>query len=206
MTYKIDVNIVDDHTLLVQSLAEAINRSEVAHVSHTYPTLALCRQKMPEWHPDVLLLDISMPDGNGIEFCSHVLATYPTTRVIAITCHDEYSVIQQMLDLGVHGYVLKSVPVTQLIEAITTVFHGKRFVCPEAESILQKGASHQVQLTPVEREVLRLICNGMTNPEIATQIHLSPETINWYRKRLLSKFNVKNSVTLALIATREQHV
>lgn len=204
MTYKIDVNIVDDHTMLVEGLTEAINRSDSAHVSHSYATLEECRRKMGQQTPDVLLLDITMPDGSGIDFCQQMLTDYPSVKVVAITCHDEFSVIQRMLEIGVHGYVLKSAPVQEVLEAITTVFHGGKFTSSEVDAILEKGTAQQVFLTNVEQEVLRLICEGMTNPQIAEEIHLSADTINWYRKRLLSKFKVKNSVSLAILATKEK--
>lgn len=204
MTYKIDVNIVDDHTMLVEGLTEAINRSDVAHVSHSYSSLEECRRKFSQQIPDVLLLDITMPDGSGIEFCAQILNDYPSIKVVAITCHDEFSVIQRMLEVGVHGYVLKSAPLQEVLEAITTVFHGGKFTSSEVDAIIEKGTAQQVFLTHVEKEVLCLICDGLTNPQIAEEIHLSADTINWYRKRLLSKFKVKNSVSLAILATKEK--
>lgn len=206
MTYKIDVNIADDHTMLVEGLVQAINSSQVAHVSHSYNTLEACRQNLEHWVPDVMLLDISMPDGSGIEFCKYLMSAYPALRIIAITCHDEYSIIQRMIELGVHGYVLKSAPVQQLLEAISTVYHGQRYISPEVAGIIERGKAQQIYLTPIEHKVLTLICQGLTNPEIADVVHLSVDSVNWYRKRLLSKFNVKNSVSLVALALREQLV
>lgn len=203
MTYKIDVNIVDDHTMLVQALTESINKSDVAHVSHSYSTLESFRGKMEEWCPDVLLLDISMPDGNGVEFCEELLSVNPNLRVIAITCHDEYSIINRMMDAGVQGYVLKSAPIEELLNAISAVYRGERFLSSEVKGIIERGSAQAVYLTQVEKDVLRYICDGLTNPEIAEQIHISLQTVNWYRKRLLSKFHVKNSVSLATLALRE---
>ncbi len=204
MNYKIDVNIADDHTMLSQALAQAINASGLAHVSHCYATLAECRSGLSKWMPDILLLDISMPDGNGMDFCKQIMEQYPSLRVIALTCHDEYSIIQRMVEMGVHGYVLKSAPIQDMLDAITTVYRGAQYQSSEVTSILEHNESHQVFLTPVERDVLKGVCNGLTNPQIAEQIHLSVDTVNWYRKRLLAKFNVNNSVSLALLAVREQ--
>lgn len=204
MTYKIDVNIVDDHTLLVEGLSESINRSEVAHVSHCYYSLEECRRKLAQWIPDVLLLDLSMPDGNGLDFCKQIREQYPSLRIIVLTCHDEYSVIQRMMEIGVQGYVLKSAPMQEMLEAITAVYNGQNYLSSEVVSILERGKAQQVFLTPTEREVLKGICQGQTNPQIAEQIHLSVDTVNWYRKRLLAKFHVNNSVSLALLAVKEQ--
>ena len=202
--YRIDINIVDDHSLLTESLADAINRSNVAHVSRTFSTLETCRQTLEERCPDVLLLDISMPDGNGISFCRQMLGLHPKLKIICITNHDEYSVIHRMMDTGVHGYLLKSSPISELIEAIQTVWKGGRYVSQEVEAIISKSEPVTVFLSNVERNILRLICEGYTNPEIASQLSLSTETVNWYRKRLLAKYGVKNTVNLVTLVLKKQ--
>ena len=202
--YRIDINIVDDHSLLTESLADAINRSNVAHVSRTFSTLETCRQTLEERCPDVLLLDISMPDGNGIAFCRQMLGLHPKLKIICITIHDEYSVIHRMMDTGVHGYLLKSSPISELIEAIQTVWKGGRYVSQEVEAIISKSEPVTVFLSNVERNILRLICEGHTNPEIASQLSLSTETVNWYRKRLLAKYGVKNTVNLVTLVLKKQ--
>jgi DNA-binding NarL/FixJ family response regulator len=202
--YRIDVNIADDHVMVCEGLANAINRTGDIHVSRSFNTLEACRQALSSSRPDVLLLDISLPDGDGIAFCQEVIASYPKLKIIAATIHDEYSVIRRMLDVGVHGYVLKSSSIEQLIEAIRQVWQGERYLSPEVEAIIEQAQGHVVALTEVERNILRMICDGMTNPQIAKILNLSTETINWYRKRLLSKFGVKNAVSLAALVIREK--
>ena len=206
MKYRIDVNILDDHTMVCEGLTDAINRSDVAHVSRTFNTIESCRQAFRERRPDVLLLDISIPHGDGAAFCQEVIESYPKVKVVAVTIHDEYSVIRRFTDLGIHGYVLKSSTVDTLLEAIVSVWKGRRYVSAEAETILQQGAAQAVSLTAVEQNILRLVCDGMTNPQIADQLNLSTETVNWYRKRLLAKFGVKNTVSLVRLALKEQLV
>ena len=206
MKYRIDVNILDDHTMVCEGLADAINRSDVAHVSRTFNTIESCRQAFRERRPDVLLLDISIPDGDGAAFCQEVIQSCPKVKVVAVTIHDEYSVIRRITDLGIHGYVLKSSTVDTLLEAIVSVWQGRRYVSAEAETILQQGAAQAVSLTAVEQSILRLVCDGMTNPQIAAQLNLSTETVNWYRKRLLAKFGVNNTVSLVRQALKEQLV
>ncbi len=196
MNYKIDINIAEDHTMLTQGIKEAINRSDMAHVSRTFSTIEACRASIETWQPDVLLLDISMPEGNSIAFCEWLMKTYPLVKVIVVTSHDEYSVIRRMLDLGVHGYVLKSNPIENLLQAILDVYHGKRYLSDEVNAILEKGREYNVFLTPAERNVLHLICEGKSNPQIAEKLCMSTETANWYRKRLLAKFNMSNSTSL----------
>ena len=194
--YVIDVYIVDDHLLVCEGISDLINQSGQAHVSYTFTTLEACRLALQNRRPDVLLLDISMPDGDGITFCQHIVNEYPKVKVIAITIHDEYSMIQRMMACGAHGYVLKSSSSEELLEAINSVWQGKEYVSKIVTDILEKGKANSVTLTEVEKNILRLICDGHTNPEIAKELNLSTETVNWYRKRLLAKFDVKNTVGL----------
>ena len=204
--YLIDVYIADDHQMVCEGLSEMINKSGKAHVSRTFNTLETCRQALQERRPDVLLLDLSMPDGDGVAFCQQIVSDYPNVHVVAVTIHDEYSMIQRMMECGAHGYVLKSSPVEELIEAIVSVWQKQQYVSPQVEAILNEGKSRNVVLTDVETHILRLICDGLTNPEIATQLHLSIETINWYRKRLLAKFGMKNTVSLVRLAVEQKLV
>ena len=202
--YLIDVYITDDHQMVCEGLSELINNSGKAHVNHTFNTLEACRQALEERRPDVLLLDLSMPDGDGVAFCQQIVNAYPNVRIVAVTIHDEYSMIQRMMECGAHGYVLKSSPVEELIEAIVSVWQKRQYVSPQVEAILRVGKSNSVVLTDVETNILRLICDGHTNPEIATLLHLSTETVNWYRKRLLVKFGVKNTVNMVRKVLEEQ--
>ena len=202
--YLIDVYIVDDHQMVCEGLSELINNSGKAHVSRAFNTLESCKTALQERRPDVLLLDLSMPDSDGVAFCRQVVDMYPNVRVIAVTIHDEYSMIQRMMECGAHGYVLKSSPVEELVEAIVTVWQKQKYLSPQVEAILQEGRKNSVVLTDVEKNILRMICDGMTNPEIATHLHLSTETVNWYRKRLLAKFGVRNTVGLVRLAMEQK--
>ena len=204
--YLIDVYIADDHQMVCEGLSELINNSGKAHVSRTFNTLEACRLALEERRPDVLLLDLSMPDGDGVAFCQQMVNTYPNVRIVAVTIHDEYSMIQRMMECGAHGYVLKNSPVEELIEAIVSVWQKRQYISPQVEAILREGKSNSVVLTDVEAHILRLICDGHTTPEIATILNLSTETVNWYRKRLLAKFGMKNTVSLVRKAIEEKLV
>ena len=203
MKYRIDVNIVDDHAMLAEGLTEALNRSATIHVSRSFTTLAECRAALKERRPDVLLLDISLPDGDGIAFCQQVATDYPKVRIVAVTIHDEYSVIRRMLDAGVHGYVLKSAAIDELVTAIERVWRRETYVSPAVEEIIRQAASKAVVLTKPEQHILRYVCEGLSNPEIAKRMNLSSETVKWYRKRLLAKFGVKNTASLVALAMKE---
>lgn len=200
MKYKIDVYIVDDHTLLNDGLTDVINRSDTMHVSRSFTTLGACRTALAERTPDVLLLDISMPDGDGTDFCQWVVGQYPKVRIVAVTIHDEYCVIQRMLESGVHGYVLKSAPLQELMTAIEQVWRGKRYISQTVQTIIDNSDHQAIVLTKPEQNILRLVCEGRSNSEIAQQLNLSSETIRWYRKRLLAKFGVRSTVCLVTMA------
>ena len=202
-TYRIDVNIVDDHTMLNEGLTEALNHNAKIHVSRSFSTLAECRDALRVRQPDVLLLDISMPDGDGVDFCQWLVSEYPKIKIIAITIHDEYSIIHRMLEAGVNGYVLKSASLEELVGAICSVWKGQKYISPQVADILHEGSAKSVVLTNVEQNILRLICDGQTNPQIARQLSLSDETIKWYRKRLLAKFGVRNTVNLVTLVMKE---
>lgn len=203
-TYLIDIYIVDDHQMVCEGLTDIINKSRQAHVSRSFTTLEACRQTMATRRPDMLLLDLSMPDGNGIEFCKSIIRDYPKVKVIAVTIHDEYSMIKRMMECGAHGYVLKSSSTEELLQAIVTVWQGRQYVSPAVQDILNRGSREGIVLTNVESNILRLICDGFTNPEIAAQLNISTETTNWYRKRLLAKFGVRNTVSLVRLALEQK--
>lgn len=202
--YIIDIYIVDDHRMVCEGIAHIINQSEIGHVSYSFNTLETCWQMLEKRRPDILLLDISMPDGDGISFCQKILKHYPKVKVIALTIHDEYSMIQRMMTCGAHAYVLKNSSSGELLDAICHVWQGHEYVSPAVAEILDKGKLSSVILTEVEQNILKMICSGMTNPQIATELRLSTETINWYRKRLLAKFGVNNTVSLVRIAMNEK--
>lgn len=203
MKYKIDVYIVDDHTMLNEGLTDAINRYDTVHVSRCFTTLADCRTTLAERSPDVILLDITMPDGDGVDFCQWVISEYPKVKVVAVTIHDEYCVIKRMLSAGAHGYVLKNAPVGELIKAIEQVWKGQRYICPEIEEVISQAGSMLPVITKQEQSILRYVCDGLTNVEIGERMSLSAETIKWYRKRLLSKFGMKNTLQLVKLVMKE---
>ena len=139
--YLIDVYIADDHQMVCEGLSELINESGKAHVSRTFNTLETCRLALEERRPDVLLLDLSMPDGDGVAFCQQIVNAYPNVRIVAVTIHDEYSMIQRMMACGAHGYVLKSSPIEELIEAIVSVWQKQHSMEQRRTITLLRGTT-----------------------------------------------------------------
>ncbi|MDR0835112.1 MAG: response regulator transcription factor [Tannerella sp.] len=202
---RIDVQIVDDHKILAEGLRRIIADSGIANVSALYYDLDSCRRGLTSFRPNVLLLDVELPDGNGVDFCAEIKNLYPDLKIIMLTGYSEFSIAKRSLYNGAHGYVLKNAMPEEIIAGIQTVNIGKRFICKEIERLLnEKKREKIIRLTPREKEVLTALADGFSSAEIADQLFLCPETINGYRKDLLVKFNVKNSVGLVKIAMEQK--
>ena len=196
----INVHIIDDHRMLVEGLCISINESGIAKVTGISHTLAECRNALTVQSPDVLLLDVNLPDGSGIDFCAEIRKKYPSIKVLVLTTHDEYSVARRVLDNGALGYILKNALSEKVIAGIEAVMNGKTFLCDEIEVLMKKHGEQPVWLTAREQELLRLIVDGYTNQEIADKVFLSVETIKTYRKNLILKLGAKNSMMLVKMA------
>ncbi|MCL1936793.1 MAG: response regulator transcription factor [Candidatus Azobacteroides sp.] len=203
----ISVQIVDDHKMLLEGLCRLINESGRAGVNQMYYTLQACRKGLCLNLPDVLLLDVHLPDGNGVDFCAEVKALYPELKILMLTSLSESSIVKRSLHNGAKGYILKNATSEEVIAGITAVHQGERFLCKEVD-LLMKGKKQNeiVWLTAREKEVLRLIADGLSNPEIADCLFLSQETVKGYRRDLLLKFGAKNSVALVKAAMEQKLV
>ena len=192
----IQVQITDDHRIFTEGLTKIINDSGFARVIDTAGTAAACRRMLKIILPDVLLLDIHLPDGNGADLCVELKAEYPDLKILALTSYSEFAVVKRMLDSGVSGYVLKNSTSEELLSGIKTVASGERFLCDEIDILLTKQSKHAIILTNRERELLRLISEGYNNAEIAEKMFLSIETIGSYRRNLIFKLNAKNTAAM----------
>lgn len=201
---KVSVQIVDDHKMLVEGLERIFFNSGRIEVTGKAHTLQECRQMLRRNRADVLLLDVHLPDGNGVAFCREILDKYPELKIMALTSFSEYSVVSRMLDNGALGYVLKNAMAEEMIMGVLTVATGARFLCAEVDMLLKKKPNQEMMLTGKEREMLRLITEGYTNPEIADKIALSVETINTYRKNLLLKLQARNTAVLVKVALEQK--
>lgn len=198
----ITVHITDDHAMVVELLIPIINVSKFACVTGSSLKLSECRKALAFNRPDVLLLDISMGDGNGIVFCSEMHRMYPQMKIIGLTGHNEYSSVKQMLRNGASGYVLKNEAVSEVLEAIYAVMQGKTYVSDEMERIIQKTTSEAIMLTPREKETLQMVAKGMNNKQIASQLDVELSTVLSFRKKLNMKIGVTSPVELVNTARK----
>lgn len=201
---KARVFIVDDHYMVIEGIRSLL-QSEPAiewtgHATNADSCLAFLRQGQP----DVILMDINLPDKSGIDLCKEVKQSYPSVLIIGLSTFNQQSFIQKMMDNGASGYVLKNATQAELLEAIETVMKGKTYLSDEASQSLRKEETGAVILTRREKEVLELIADGMTNNEIAKKLFISVSTVDTHRKNLLAKFETKNIAALVKAAMQQQ--
>lgn len=200
----IKVALVDDHPLLIDGLKNLIAASKIAEVTDSACTGKDCLNMLGFAQPDVLLLDINLPDFSGIDLCKEIHTRWPSIGIVALTSFGEFTIVRKMLENGAKGYLLKNSMPEEIIEGIETVARGEEFLCHEIDLFMKKQSDRHIFLTPRETDLLRLIVKGYTNPEIAEQLFLGIETINSYRKNLLFKLNARNTAVLVKMALEEK--
>ncbi len=199
---KTTVFITDDHYMVIEGIRSLLqNEPSIEWVGHA-SNASSCLAFLQKQQPDVLLMDISMPDVNGIDLCKQVKEKYPSVFVIGLSTFNQLSFISKMIDNGASGYILKNATRQELLEAIQVVAKGGTYLSDEAASTLQNTSSAAPVITRREKEVLELIADGMTNAEIAAKLFISVTTVDSHRKNLLTKFEAKN--TAALVKTAAQ--
>src|SRR6476469_4960228 len=196
----IRVLLVDDHRMVLEGLRVLLQPLEYVEVVGTAGTAAQALALAATSQPDVVLLDINLPDINGIEVCRRLVAQQPAIKVVALTTLNERSYLTRMLQAGAAGYVLKNALPEELAEAIAKVYAGKKYFSDEVQELLltppaPAGPAAPV-LTPREKEVLAQIANGYTSQEIADRLFVSHLTIETHRRSLLTKFEVSNAAML----------
>ena len=196
----INVAIVDDHNIVIDGLEKIITESGIARLTGKSNSVAGCRKMLESGQPDVLMLDIGLPDGSGMDLCPQIKMKYPGINILMLTNYAEYAIISHLLRNGASGYILKNALPEEIIEGIRTVVSGKQFLCEEADILLKKGEKNGLELTRRECELLRLIAEGFTSAEFAGKMFLGYETIRSYRKNLYLKLGAHNTAELTKIA------
>lgn len=194
----VNIQIVDDHRMVVESLSKLINESGIARVKSVYYDLATCRDGLAkEELPDILLLDIGLPDGDGVDFCAEIKKRYPELKIIMLTSYKEFSIAKRALHNGAHGYVLKNAESEEMLMGIEAVSNGELFLCDEIDVLLkQKVSVDVIWLSNREKEILRYVADGYTTKEIADLIFRDSENVKFFRKNLLIKLNARNVAEL----------
>ncbi|MEO0895793.1 MAG: response regulator transcription factor [Bacteroidota bacterium] len=205
----IKVLLVDDHHVLadgIQAMIEPVEDIEVIkHCGDGASTLAFLASTD---EVQLILLDINLPDINGINLCQQIKKTYSNIRILALSMHQEPAFISRMIRAGANGYLLKNTGREELVNAIYTVHGGDEYFAKEVTDLIMAGlrpASERNQggiqkITRREKEILKLIMEEMTTDEIAEKLFISPSTVISHRKSLLRKLNAKNTAGLVKAA------
>jgi DNA-binding NarL/FixJ family response regulator len=198
------VFIVDDHYMVIEGIRSLLQNEKTIEWAGHASNAASCLAYLQQQRPDIILMDISLPDVSGIELCKEVKEKYPSVFIIGLSTFNQKSFIEKMMENGASGYVLKNATQEELMEAIALVSSGKTYLSFEAGQSLRKVKNTAVILTRREKEVLELIAEGSTNNEIASRLFVSSTTVDTHRKNLLSKFGVKNTASLIRMAVQMQ--
>lgn len=201
---SIRILIADDHNLIRTGLRALLHSvDDIVVVGEAQDGNDVLRQ-VAELKPDIVLMDISLPGLSGIEATRQVREISPSTRVLALTVHEDEGMLREMLRAGAHGYILKRADDAELIQAIRSVSRGYMYIHPSLTSALVRDfsplsdsqQSPEVTLTGRELDVLLLLARGYTNRQIAEELNLSPRTVEGHRSNLVSKLGIKSRVEL----------
>ena len=199
MNKPIRILLADDHPSLRTGLASILNSQENLLVVAEAGSGSEALEKATETKPDVLILDLRMPDGDGIETTRALVERDPDVRILILTTYDNEEDIFNALDAGARGYILKDTTSEEIIEAVRQVHTGNRFLPPAVAARLADRMIRQ-SLTPRELDVLRLVSRGRTNKEIAGAMFISEETIKSHMKGLFQKLGVHDRAEAVAIA------
>ena len=209
---SIRIIIADDHTIVRHGLTRLLQQDSdvevVAQAQNGHATVELAR----ELSPDIVVMDVGMPDLNGIDATQQILRENPKIKVLALSMHSGRKFVVAMLKAGASGYLLKDCALEELTTALQTIMSGKIYLSPVitdivVDSYVRQPAESEKSafsvLSQREREVLQLMAEGNTTKQIALHLHISPKTVEGHRLRLMSKLDIDNVAQLTKYAIQE---
>jgi two-component system secretion response regulator SsrB len=204
----ITVSITDDHPIAIEGIQNMLRSAPDIVIANAYNSGESLLRGLVEEQPDVLLLDILLPDHNGADLAVIISKAYPKIRIIAISSLDAPIHLRNMMRQGCKGYILKNTDKTSLVDAIKQVYMGAEYIDPSLKEKMlhhvlhyQKlGTGKSPDLTQREKEILKLIVDELTCQEIASKLFLSLRTVETHRFNLQKKLGVHNNIGLVKIA------
>ena len=198
--------IIDDHPLVADGIKTMLKEAEGLEIIGISKTAQAALDFLKTNSPEVILLDISLPDMDGLQLCEAIRNTNKETKILGLTSTNEAGIITGLLQRGGNGYLLKNMEREELLEAIESVLKGKVYLSKAAnEKVLEQflrlvSPEANPVLTRREKEILQLLADGLKGPEIAEKLFLSPLTVETHRKNMFKKFNVSSVQMLPKVA------
>jgi len=205
--------VVDDHEIVRQGLVALLDRREEFEVVAEAGSAAESIEMARRFQPDLVIMDVRLPDGSGIEACREIRSELPATRVVILTSYPDEEAVLSAIVAGASGYLLKQIRARDLVAALESVARGDSLLDPAVtEKVLERvrrlgtgGASDEIaQLTPQEQKILLLVAEGKTNKEIAAEIFLSDKTVKNYVSSILSKLNLERRAQAAAFVAKHR--
>jgi DNA-binding NarL/FixJ family response regulator len=206
----LSIAIIEDHPVVVEGLQRILANELPIHVIREYYTgMDFISDVKTGNHPiDVVLLDITLPDVNGIELCREIKSLLPDTCILGFSNHNDRSLVMQLLANGASGYILKNASASELVGCILQALDGQVAFSEEIKRIINKPSAQQLKaippLTRREKQILKMIAEGKTSTDIAKELMVSPFTIETHRRNLMQKMDAKNAAALIRTATELQ--
>jgi DNA-binding NarL/FixJ family response regulator len=180
--------------MVAESLSIIINKSGFARVTNLYYTLHACSEGLTRQLPDILLLDIGMPDGDGVKFCAQMTKIYPTLKIIMLTGYREFNIVKYAMLNGARGYILKNAESEEMFKGLKIVNDGKQFLSKDINNVFDDPKrANTIWLTDIERKILKLCAEGYTQRQIAVTIDRDFETVKSHLKNVRIKLGAKNT-------------
>jgi two-component system NarL family response regulator len=202
MTGPVKIVIVDDHPMVAEGIQAVLESYDDIEVLAALRTGREIVDQVDRLNPDVILMDLNMPEIGGLTATEMILEQSPETRILILSMHDSPEYIASALSHGAKGYVLKDVPTEEIKTAIDTVMRGERYLCTGAKGSLQPSESEDVreQLTGREQTVLLQLAQGKSNKEVALALDISVRTVETHRKNIKRKLGISSTAGLTRYA------
>lgn len=211
---RIQVLVVDDHQLIIEGLKSILQDEEDVVFAGGANNMTKALQILSQKNIDVVLADISMPEHSGVEVTKKIKELYPDVQVLALTMHEDITMITRMIEAGASGYLLKRTNMNEVLEAIRVVAANKKYLGREVQAILldnlgskttvvESNRDMPVLLTSRELEILNLIAKEMSNEEIANKLFISERTVETHRRNIFTKTKTKSIIGLIKFAIQQ---
>lgn len=206
---KVQILLADDHEIVRHGLRRLLETQPGWKICGEAGSGREAVEKTRQLKPDIVILDHSMPELSGAEAARQILKALPQTEIVILTMHDSEQLLRDVMEAGVHGYVLKSDAMCNMVDAVNTLLAHRQYLSPGASGVAVEGFLHPSaeaeptgRLTPREREIVRLLAIGKSNKEVASALNISVKTVEAHRANIMHKLNLPSFADLVHYAIR----